>query len=210
MVAAVKLLHGVVCIRAKIRHAQADNARGAGYQKVGAGAFVAVFGHIVHVAMKLLPQPVEVLGLIGRQVGIGHTHIRKAELLGGVFDKVFQCKRLHGMDFNGSFRQVCEDETCTAQVAESFMKFLKARPEADVPQVVYLQGDLGAGKSFFVRKAIQTVLGADVSVKSPTYTLVEPYSEGIYHWDLYRLCDPEELAYMGVRDYFAHGYGAFY
>ncbi len=109
------------------------------------------------------------------------------------------------MDFNGSFRQVCEDETCTAQVAESFMKFLKARPEADVPQVVYLQGDLGAGKSFFVRKAIQTVLGADVSVKSPTYTLVEPYSEGIYHWDLYRLCDPEELAYMGVRDYFAPG-----
>lgn len=108
------------------------------------------------------------------------------------------------MDFNENFTVTCEDEACSARIAETFMRFLQACRQHQAPQVVYLRGDLGAGKSFFVRKVIQSVLG-EVAVKSPTYTLVEPYPEGIYHWDLYRLCDPEELAYMGVRDYFSPG-----
>jgi len=92
-------------------------------------------------------------------------------------------------------RQVLADEAATL----AFGARLAALP---APQVIFLHGDLGAGKTTLVRGYLRA-RGYEGTVRSPTYTLMESYVLGdgqVVHFDLYRMADPEELHALGLRE----------
>jgi tRNA threonylcarbamoyladenosine biosynthesis protein TsaE len=89
------------------------------------------------------------------------------------------------------------DEAATIAYGQRLAKAINSKG------LLTLSGNLGSGKTTLCRGLIQSY-GHSGAVKSPTYTLVEPYEIGdkrIYHFDLYRMEDPEELEFIGLWDY---------
>ena len=88
------------------------------------------------------------------------------------------------------------DEAATLAFGHGLLAVLKGSP------LVFVHGQLGAGKTTLVR-GILRALGHSGSVKSPTYTLLEPYEVAgrtVYHFDLYRIGDSEELDFIGMDE----------
>lgn len=87
------------------------------------------------------------------------------------------------------------------QLASSLQTAVLSKSDRTEPFVIYLHGPLGAGKSALVRACLRA-LDVQGTIRSPTYTLVETYQAAAHtycHMDLYRLTDPEELAYLDVH-----------
>lgn len=103
----------------------------------------------------------------------------------------------------GAVNTYLDNERATLELGAKLAALLTAEDGFGGDAVVFLRGELGAGKTTLVR-GILRAFGFRGSVKSPTYTLLEPYDEySVYHFDFYRIVDSRELQFIGVDEQMA-------
>ena len=194
------------CGRRQVVHARRDDADGAGNQLGRARAFEAVRGHVVHVTVESCGQPGEQSGLGRRQVDTGDANLRESKLTCPRLNLKYQLMTVN--DHLPIVKNIVwPDEAATAAFAQRL-----ARQPAIEDALIELQGDLGAGKTTFVRHLLGA-LGVQGRIKSPTYAVVEPYTLpfstrsasglNIWHFDFFRFNDPREWEEAGFRDIFS-------
>ena len=102
------------------------------------------------------------------------------------------------MKNNLTLKSLAETKNLGSELANEILK-----KESDKAFIIFLSGDLGTGKTTLVKEII-SAFGINDPVKSPTFTIVEPYemvSRNIYHIDLYRINTPSELSVIGLEEY---------
>jgi tRNA threonylcarbamoyladenosine biosynthesis protein TsaE len=171
--------------------------------------------HVGHFPVKTVGQPGEQAGFGGRKINTGHANLGKSKLKGPLPDLPDQLRTVdlttverHPPIVETPVRALLwrsEDDT------RAFAAQLAAHPVIG-QAFIELHGDLGAGKTTLARHLLHA-LGVQGRVKSPTYTVVEPYEVPpgqaqdaplqIWHFDFFRFNDPREWEDAGFRDIFA-------
>ena len=190
----------------QIIHARGDDADRARNQLSRARPLESVRGHVMHVTMKPGRQPGRQSRFGRRQINACHANLRESKLTRPCLNLKNQ---LMTVDDHAPIVKniVWTDEAATCAFAQTL-----ARRPALGDALIELKGDLGAGKTTFVRHLLGA-MGVAGRIKSPTYTVVEAYTLeptaatasglNIWHFDFFRFNDPREWEDAGFRDIFA-------
>ena len=192
--------------RRQIVHPRGNDAHGALDELGGAGALRPMGCHIIHVPVPAASEPGAQTLFSRSQVAVGNPDLLKSQLLApapdiaGEHDEIRRLRLhlLHTANLKPQISRFLPDESATTALGVALAQVLERS------LVIYLEGDLGAGKTTLARGILRG-LGYERRVKSPTFTLVEAYSFfklNLYHFDFYRFDDPQELADSGLTELF--------